>query len=234
MKNGPHQFCVRRLLPRLGLALVLSAAVARSDSPPESVDLFPDRQTYLNFSFDRVSIPAFVTFVGEVTGRRFVVADDVEGKITVVSPKISPREAYPLFVSILEAAGCSIVQDGEIHRVVKMPGSATPMATVVGPTEQTPRSGIVTKIFRVKHVSVSELRRLLEPKVRGGREGGVGAVEETNHLVITDTAESIRRIESIIAELDQPGLARTTEVVPLKYASAESLAAELNETMDEA
>jgi len=179
---------------------------------------------WINFSFDQVDVAAFVKLVGELTGKRLVVSEGVKGKITVISPQIKVTDVYPLFVSILESAGCSIVQDGDVYRVVPLPERATLFAPVVGPEEPTPATGIITKVFRLENVSVAELRKLLETKVSGGKLGAVGAIEETNHLVVTDTAENIRRIEKLVAEIDRPGLARMTEVVPLQYIGAEELA----------
>jgi len=190
-------------------------------------------RTFINFSFDQVGIPAFVKLVGEMTGRKFVVADDVEGKITVVSPRIDRDDVYPIFVSILESAGCSVVEEGEVSRVVSLLERPTPMAPVVGIDEPTPGEGVLTKVFRLEHVRVAEVRKLLESKVAGGKEGAVGAIEETNHLVVTDTAASLRRIEKIVAEIDRAGLARVTEVVALKFAGAEDLADELNRAVAE-
>jgi len=37
-----------------------------------------------------------------------------------------------------------------------------------------------------------------------GKTGAVGVLDITNHLIITDTAASIRRIEQIIAQIDKP------------------------------
>ena len=199
-------------------------------SPGQSADT---QESFINFSFDQVSIPAFVKLVGDITGRKFVVAEDVEGKITVVSPRIRRQDAYSLFVSILESAECSVVEDGEVCRVVRLPDRTSHMAPVVGVDEDPPSEGLVTKVFRLEHVRVTELRKVLESKVAGGKGGAVGAIEETNHLVVTDTAESIRRIEKIIAEVDRPGLARVTEVILLKFAGAEDLADELNRALVE-
>ena len=192
-----------------------------------------EEEAIINFSFDEVGIPAFVKLVGEITGRKFVVDEGIEGKLRVVSPKVSRSEVYPLFLSILESAGCSVVREGEIHRVVALPDRPTLMAPVVGSEEPVPAEGIVIKVFFLQHVSVSQVRKLIESKVGGGRIGAVGAIEETNHLVVTDTAGNIRRIERIINEIDQPGLARVVEVVPLQYAGARDLADELNRALSE-
>jgi general secretion pathway protein D len=144
---------------------------------------------------------------------------------------VQRKEVYPLFVSILESAGCSVIQDGEIYRVVSIPKRDVLVTPVVGPEEPTPAEGVVTKVIRLQNVSAGELRKVLESKVGGGKTGAIGAIEETNHLLITDTAESIRRIEKIVSEIDKPGLSKMTEVVPLEFAGAEDIASQLNQAM---
>ena len=219
-----------------GLVLCLAVSVAplrAASGPLERLPPAPPPteaargEGYINFSFNEVDVPAFVKLVGEITGRQFVVGEDVKGKITVVSPRVNRSDVYPLFVSILESAGCSIVEDGTIYRVVPLPSRRAPLAPVIGADEETPTRGIVTKIFRLEHVSAEQVRQLLESQVTG-KDGAVGAIEETRHLVVTDTAEGIRRIEKIVSEIDQPGPERVTEVVPVEFVGAEDLADQLN------
>lgn len=201
--------------------------------------LFPARRALggeevVDFSFDGVDIGAFVQLVGEVTGRQFVIAEGVEGRITVVSPQVRREAVFPLFVSILEAAGCSVVVEPRgLHRVVRLSERAAPSAPVVGTDGDIPEQGIVTKVFLLRHVSAGEMRKLLEAGVSGGRAGGIGALEETNHLVLTDTAESVRRLARIIEDIDRPGASRVMRVVRLKYIGAEELAEQLNRAMAE-
>jgi len=201
---------------------VLAAGGAAQPGTPERAE------GYVNFSFDQVEVGAFVKLVGDLTGRKFVLSEGVRGRITVVSPQINREEVYPLFVSILESVGCSVVDDGRIARVVALPEAGGLMAPVVGVDELVPRQGVFTKVLRLEHVTAGELKKLLEDRVTGGKTGGVGAVDETNHLVLTDTAENIRRVEKIVAEVDRPGLARVTKVVPLTYIGADELAEQLS------
>ena len=188
-------------------------------------------ERFINFSFDGVDIPAFAKLVGELTGRKFVVSGDVKGKVTVVSPRVRPNEVYPLFVSILEAADCSVMREGDVLRIVSLPKRAAPVAPVVGVDEAIPEEGVITKIMRLKHISAVELARVLATQTGSGKGGAVAAIEETNHLIITDTARTIRRIDKIVSQIDRPGLARLTEIVPLQFAGAEDLAARLNLAM---
>jgi len=187
----------------------------------------------VNFSFDQVDVRSFVKLVGDITGKKFVVADTVAGKITVVSPRIKKSDVYPLFVSILESVGCSVAEQDGLFRVIQTVPRITPTAPVVGPNEKTPDSGMITKVLRPKNVTAVELRKLLESKVSGGKTGSIGAIDESNHLIVTDTAEAIKQIERIVSEVDQPGTSRIIELVPLKFAGAEDLASQLNSALSE-
>lgn len=218
---------------RVAMLLVAGACLLGNGPAPGVEPAGSDDAGTITFSFDQVDVGTFVKLVGDITGRRFVVAEDVQGKITVVSPKIAPSEVYTLFVSILESVGCSVIEDGAIVRVVRLPKRETPLATVIGAEELIPLDGVVTKIFRLRHVSAGEMRKVLEASIRGGKSGALGAVDETNHLIVTDTAENVRRVEKMVAEIDRPGLARTAEVVTLKFAGAEDVANEVNLAMAE-
>lgn len=204
------------------LALLLAGSASGQQAPAGAAG------EEFSFSFDQVEVRTFVKMVGEITQKKMVVADDVTGKITVVSPKIPRKEVYPFFVLILESAGYSVIEESGVQKVVALPARGSPMAPVVGILDPVPADGLVTKIFKLEHVSAGELRRVLEPKVSGGKLGSVGALEESDHLIVTDTAENIRRIGKIVTEIDQPGAARTMEVIPLQFASARDLAEQLN------
>lgn len=213
-------------MKRIGNGLL---ALALAVAPVWAAPTTSAQEGYVNFNFDQVEIPVLVKLVGEMTGRRFVVGNEVSGRVTVVTPQRIPvRDAYPLLVSILESRGLTVVERGGVHQVVTLPERAVASSAVLASSEEATNAvGLVTRLIRVQHVSVSELRRLLEPLVRGGKAGALAAFPPTNHLIITDTAENLRNIEKIIAELDRPGAARLVEVIPLAHASPDDLAKQL-------
>jgi len=210
---GSEKDKTRELLKRLPQPISKSSVNAKED--------------FVDFSFDQVDVSTVVKLVGDITGLKLVLGEGVQGKITVVSPRVPRNDVYPLFVSILESIDCSVVTEGNICRVVALPARVTPSAPVVGKQDKMPKEGVVTKVIHLEHVSAVDLRRVLESKVSGGKAGAIGAIDDTNHIIVTDTASSVRRIEKIVAEIDQPGLARVTEVVPLQYAGAEDLSRQL-------
>lgn len=188
--------------------------------------------TFVNFSFDQVEIKFLVKLVGELTDKKFVIDKEIDGKVTVVTPPQIPiSEVYPLFLSILEASGCGVSeQDGILH-VFAREHRMTPIVPVLGAEDKPPRSGVITKVFRINNLSAAEVRKILEPMVDQGKTGAIGLLESTNHLIITDSADNLRRIEQIIAQIDKPGMSRVIEVYRLQYATAAEMANELNQAM---
>ncbi|MFU8780796.1 MAG: type II secretion system secretin GspD [Kiritimatiellia bacterium] len=180
----------------------------------------------VDFSFEGVEVDTFIRLVGELTGRRFVLGSDVSGPITIVSPRVPASEVYPLFLSILDAAGFAVREEAGITRISVMRERGPALASVLGPEGEIPETGVYTKVFRLQHVAAIDVARLLEPAA--DRSGAVRAMEETNHIVVTDSASALRRMQALLQELDQPGLAKVMEVIPLQFALAEELARQLN------
>ncbi|MBT7069199.1 MAG: hypothetical protein HN919_23085, partial [Verrucomicrobia bacterium] len=237
---GPHAWggmlAAVMLLPSVvGAATdtVARASAMASRLPARAISAPPAAASagFVNFSFDQVDVNSFVKLVGEITGLKFVVGEGVAGKITVVSPRVRQDEVYPLFVSILESVGCSVVDEGALHRVVRLPDRPTPMGKIVGEGET--GSGLITKVIRLEHASAGDLVKVLEAKVMGGKAGGIAAIDETNHLIVSDTASVVQSIEQLVARIDQPGLKRLTEVVTLVHAGADEVAAQLNAALQQ-
>jgi len=187
---------------------------------------------YVNFKYDQVEIRILAEDVGRMTGKRFIIGPDVTGKVNVITPeKIHIDDVYPLFVSVLESAGFSLVEQDGTFTVVPLPKSQMRVATIVGAEEEVTGSGIIIKIKALKHISAMEVKRSLDAMVDVEQGSSLSAVPSSNHLLIKDTSVNVRRIEQIIDELDRPGASSSVVVVPLEFASARSLAVQISQVM---
>ncbi len=217
------------MLPVMVLAGVLCGWV--SSPAPAAFEDLSDRNR-VNFNFDQADIRLIVKVVGEMTGRRFVIDDKVTGRITVVTPQQIPVEdVYPLLISLLESSGYTVLEKPEGSYIVPLPDRQLAGGDVLLEGEPVTGSGLMTKVIKVEHISAVELAKLLEPLVRGGKDGAVRAFGNTNHLILTDTADSIRRMERIIGDLDKPGASRSVEVIRLQHAAADDVASQLMSAM---
>ncbi len=199
------------------LATVLPAV---PQEPVQAPAAETNNPSTINFSFDRVDVRTFIKVIGEVTGKRFVVDEAVKGQVTVLAPRIPVSDAYVLSLRILESSGCAVVEDGGISRVVLMGQRTTPSAPVIGEGQRMPVSGLVTRVIRLRHTSVADMRKVMEALAGRDKGGSVAIIEATNHLIVTDTTDNIRRFEQLVAEIDKPGSGAVSEVYAMKVASA--------------
>jgi general secretion pathway protein D len=86
-------------------------------------------------------------------------------------------------------------------------------------------------VIRLKNTNVADLRKILDTLT--GREKGATAaiLESSNHIILTDTVNNVRRFEQIIAEIDQAGIGTVSEVVFLKHADAAEFVRQYNQTV---
>jgi general secretion pathway protein D len=203
------------------MLLAVAFGVCASADAPES--------PLVDFNFDQADVRIVIQLVGEMTGRRFVLDEQVEGKVTVVAPaRIRLNHVFPFLLTILESQGYSVIERGDLLHVVPLPARAMVEGRLLADdADASDAVGLITRVLRVRHISAIELRRTLEPMVRGGAAGGIAVFGPTNHLIITDTADNLRRIEELIAQLDQEGSQSAVEVVTLQHADANELARQL-------
>ena len=70
-------------------------------------------------NFQNVDIPVLVKFISEITGKNFVLDESVRGRVSVISPtKVTPQQAYSIFLSVLQLKGLSTVQAGSVIKIV--------------------------------------------------------------------------------------------------------------------
>ena len=179
----------------------------------------------VQFSFEQADIRLVTQIVGKITGKKFVVPEGVTGKVTILAPGAIPiEEVYPLYLNMLEASGYTVAERAGVYQVVALPaGPALPSGSGAG-------GGLVTKLIPLKNVGAAEVKKSFEPLIRGGKEGALEVFLPGNHLIVTDTAANVARLEKLVAEIDQPGSGSVVEVVALKFASADEVAKQLRAT----
>jgi general secretion pathway protein D len=213
----------KALLIFMGLCMVSGPALAQQDNPAKA------GPTMVDFNFPNVDIRSVVGVVQEVTGKRFVVGTSITGKISVVtSDKVPAEDLFPLFLSALESSGYTAVEKSGAYHIIRLPPSLVEPAPIVGVGETPTVGGLIQRIFKLNNANAVDVRKILEPLVHGGKEGAVTAFPPTNHLIITDTAEHIARLEKLINELDKEGASGIMEVIQLEHASATDIAAQVS------
>lgn len=182
-------------------------------SPPSLRVEAPSAQpAKIALDFNDVDIPVFVRFISELTGKNFVLDETVKkqgGKISVFSPtKVTPDQAYNMFVSALEVARLAVVPKGSVYQIVQM-------------GDLPPERGVF--VYKLKHANATDLAAVLtnlvarsqtvaqttpgtRPPIRPLTEFEapvqVFADKPTNSIIVSATKKAYAHIQSVIRDLD--------------------------------
>jgi len=204
-----------RTIARFAAGFLLAVAVVSSAA---------DDTVTLNFV--NADIDAVVKAASEITGRNFILDPKIKGTVNIVSARPVPRElVYPTLLSALRLQGIIAVEGNGVTKLVleadaKQQGSEVTRGPIGGSGDR-----LVTQVVTLRYESALQLVNVLRPLITPNNS--IAAYPGTNALIITDYADNLRRIDKIIASLDQPPSGEPV-IVTLKNASAIDLVPMLN------
>jgi len=160
-----------------------------------------------------------VKYMAEITGRNFILNDDLKGEITIISHQpVSVAEAYEAFLSAMEMEGFTTVTVGKATKVVSTGSAANNPLRVYQGGDIPYTDNYVTQIIQFENVQVSEISSVV--KDLSGKGAKIIAYAPTNTLIITDAAVNIRRVYRIISQLDVASPKAKMELIGLNHATA--------------
>ena len=183
-------------------------------------------------NFVNADIDAVVRAIGQYTERTFVIDPRVKGTLSLVTERpVTKQQAYEQLLSALRLQGFTIVQTGNVMRVVPEADAKLQGGTVVGPNNASPGGDqLITQVFRLQYESATAMVPILRPLIAPNNT--ISAYPQNNTLVITDYAENLRRIQRIIESIDTPATS-DLEMIPVKYGLAMEIATVVNRVLDE-
>ncbi|MGQ0566910.1 MAG: type II secretion system secretin GspD [Gemmobacter sp.] len=204
------------LLRVLALILLTFAPMARAQDAATA-----DTGTFV-INLRDADIRVLAEQVSDITERTLILDQNVTGTVTVISTQGLDRDGvWELFQSVLAAQGYAALPAGNLWRIV--PQAAVREGGAVLGDEGTPgRLDVITRLVPLRNFPATTAVGALRPLVASF--GYIEAVPETNTLVITDTAENVRRIESIARALDTDTGAEVISI-PIRNADATEVGA---------
>ena len=157
--------------------------------------------------------------VSEITGRTLVLDPNVSGIVTVISTEpLTVDGVWELYQSVLSVQGYAALPSGNLWRIVPQ-AAIREGGGVMENNGDVGRLDVITRLVQLKNFPATTAVGALRPLVASF--GYIEAVIDTNTLVITDTAENVRRIEGIARALDAD---TGQEVFTLQIRNADALA----------
>ena len=179
-----------------------------------------DSERFISIDFNDVDLSVFIKFISELTSKNFVVDERVKGKVTVISPaKISVKEAYKVFESVLEVHGYTTVKAGEVVKIIPSPDArAKNIETRLKEGAASPDDRVVTQLIPLKFADCDEIKKLFAPLI--SKSSVILAYPPTNMLIVTDIFSNIQRLIHILKAIDVTGMGQEISVIPMEYADA--------------
>jgi general secretion pathway protein D len=201
---------------------------AQGTGQSDSTGKAEKQQQFVSIDFNNVDINVFIKFMSELSGTNFVVDQRVKGKVTIISPsKISMKEAYKVFESVLEVHGYTTVKSGEVVKIIPSPDARSKsIETMLREEASAPEDKVVTQLIPLTYADPVEIKRLFTPMV--SKSSVILAYPPTNILIVTDVYSNIKRLVKILKEIDITGIGQEISVIPLDFSDATKLVTLLN------
>jgi len=211
--------CLILLLP--WLLLVSGSAVAQ-------VDASRYKDGKVNIDFQDADLKDVVKIIAEISKKNFLFDERVRGPVTLISPEpVSVDEAYAVFEAILRQKGFTTVEGpGGITKIIPVrEAKESPIPTVTGDRRDPNRDLFITRLLPLRYVKSDLIVNTFRPLI--SNDANLIAYQPTNTLIITDTAANIRRLLTIISEVDIETYREKIKVIPIEYADAGELTGHL-------
>ena len=208
----------------LALATIALACVVAPPAEAQESDT-------VTLNFVNADIDAVVKAVAEISGRNFVVDPRVKGTVNIVSARPVARAlVYPTLLSALRMQGYAAVEADGVVKIVPEADAKTQAGPVQRGNVTASGERIVTQVIALRHESAAQLVTVLRPLISPNNT--ISAYIPGNAIIVTDYADNLKRIDRIIASIDQPP-AGEPMLVSVKNASALDVVALVNRLLTE-
>ncbi|WP_417450054.1 type II secretion system secretin GspD [Kordiimonas sp.] len=144
-------------------------------------------------------IRVFIDDIAALTGKTFIIDPRVRGKVNVVSSaEVTSDGVFQTFLSALRVNGFTVVQTSSGALKIIPDDEA---AQDAGPVDES-RAGdqLITRVFTLKFADPLAVQAAAKPFVF--KNGRTFARRGMPHLIVTDYADNLARIEKLIASMD--------------------------------
>ena len=184
----------------------------------------------VSLNFQGAEIDAVARTMAVITGRNVVVDPRVKGVMSLVTTSaVSPAQALRLFSLQLRTQGFALVESSGLYLVVPEADAKLQSGAVSVGAVKNSGGQIQTQIFKLNHETANNLVPVLRPLISPNNTINVNP--GNNSLIITDYADNLQRIGTIIASLDMPN-ATGVEIIRLQHSIATDMAPLVSRLID--
>ena len=184
----------------------------------------------VTLNFVNAEIEGVARAMAVIVDKQIMVDPRVKGAITLYSDQpLTPREAYLNFLAALRGQGFSVVEVGNMLKIVPEAEAKLQTGTVEVGAVKRAGDQVLTQIFRLQFESAASMVGVLRPLISPNNT--INANPGSNTLVVTDYADNLQRISQMIAAMDVPSTT-DMEAIPLQHAIAVDIAPMVQKLID--
>lgn len=217
---------------------VLSSAAFGADAQGEGADA-QDEQNLIaaarmmrdtgrvQFNFKDLDMILFIRFMSELLQENILVDPAVQGKVSVVSPKVvTVKEARQVMLSVLEMNGLSLQgMDGYSKLSPANKGPSTSNQVLKGSQTVPPSEQVAIQIVPLEYVKAAFV---VDPVKLGVPEVNIAPLSGGSGVLLTGRSTHLNNAARIIHALDAPDSIRAIKTYTLKYTTAKRVEGHLN------
>ncbi len=174
----------------------------------------------IGIKFKNTKVLDVLEFYAKLTGKIFIPADELDGKITVITPgPVTKDQAVRLLYSILDMRGFAVVEVDGYYKIVKRKAAldATSAAFEVGGAGDR----LVTDVIVTRYLDVDAAAENFRTLI--SEDGKLVANKAMNALLVTDSAANIEKLRQYIEKIDTPLTLPVSRSYDLQYLSVTSI-----------
>ncbi len=190
----------------------------------------------ISFDFQDAPLYDVIESISRLTGRNFDVDPNITAStVTIIThDKIPPEMAYEVLESILNSRGYALVEslDGHLIKIVPIQEvTQNEKVPLVMDKEHALKGydGFSTHILTIQHGDATEIQQAL--RLLGSKNGQIDVYAPTNTLIITDSADGLRKMFAFLEQADVPGFDTSMEIFALEYTRAEVVINQINQVL---
>ncbi|MBI5026779.1 MAG: hypothetical protein HZC12_08685, partial [Nitrospirae bacterium] len=164
---------------------------------------------YVVLNFDGADINTVVSAIAEMLKINYVLPPTITGKVTIRShKKFSVDDLFPVFQTILEVNGLTLVRDGAVYKVVPLEQAKQQPLTVESGKEVKLQvdSSFLTQIVPLEYVKASDIVNIIRNLMPRGAD--LIVYEPSNILIVTAPPSGLMKFMKIVEALDIPSTER--------------------------
>jgi general secretion pathway protein D len=230
-------FCIATLLLASATAVLGQSKPARPESsvpkvaspPPEEAPPPPNAPAMVRLQFPNSDVVDVLHLYEQLTGKKLVMDNFVQGKVNIfIAKDVSREEAIKIIEMSMSLNGISLVPAG--RDLVDVVGAGqnprkAPVPIVSDLSDIPPGNPVISFLFRLQYADPQELQQVLMAYFQGS-SGTINilALPKASALLVTQNADIIRQLASVINQVDVAPAEVVSEFIKLDRADASKVA----------